>query len=171
MPASIARFTEIEGADFLVEIDTGRRRHAGGTRTKIDIIEVPCEDLVLAELKLQPEGDDGFLDLPLPSPVPLQIENLDQLLGDGAAALNHLAGAKVSIERSSNAHQIDARMLVEAAILSNQYRLNQVGWKILFLRVRPLNRSLSNKRLAVGRFQNHHGLQGAFGDFVPRHVA
>ena len=110
-------FPEIKFAHVLVEIDSSGCRDAGRTRPHVYVVEVTRQDFVLAKFSLQPECDDRILDFPLPGALFLQIEDLDQLLRDRAAALDDFAGPQIPIQRPGYASQVDARMLVEAAIL------------------------------------------------------
>ena len=51
---------------------------------------------------------------------------LGQLLGDGGAALHHAAGACIGEHGAEQAGNVDAEMLVEAAIFGSERRLDQV---------------------------------------------
>jgi hypothetical protein len=68
---------------------------------EIDVVEITCQNSILAQLLLQPESDHRLLDFPFPSAVALEIEDFDELLGDGASALDHFACAKVYVDRAN----------------------------------------------------------------------
>ena len=91
-------------------------RHPSRAGAEIDIVEIARQDLVLAELVLQPKRDDEFLDLAFISPVAFQVGNLYQLLRDRAGALDHLAGRGITEERPQHAPEIDADMLMDVKV-------------------------------------------------------
>ena len=81
---------------MLAEIGAGRGLHAVGMLPQIDIVEVGLEDVVLADGVFQPVGQDGLLHLAGVAAFRTQQELLDDLLGDGAAALLTAAGGLVA---------------------------------------------------------------------------
>ena len=118
----------------LAEIGTGRGFHAVGVLSQIDIVEVGLEDVVLADGVLQPVGQDGFLHLSGIAAFRTQQELLDDLLGDGAAALLAAAGglvAQVVDEGTHDGHGIDAMMLVEGIVFRSQEGHGQPGRHLL----------------------------------------
>jgi hypothetical protein len=81
-------------------------------------LRIACQDFLLAELPLQPKGDDNLLYLSFYCPIALQILELDVLLSDRAAALYHRASFEVPQECPSNPFEIDAEMIHEPSILN-----------------------------------------------------
>ena len=64
-PASIAASRNRDLGDVLAEIELRRRRRAKGATAHIGAVEIGPEDFLLAQIGLEPEGQEGFLDLAL----------------------------------------------------------------------------------------------------------
>ncbi|MEY9576795.1 hypothetical protein ABIE88_004371 [Bradyrhizobium diazoefficiens] len=96
----------------------------------IGAVEIELEDLVLGQAPFQPDREEGFVDLALDGALVAQEQVLGELLGDRGAALADAAGLGVGDERARGAGDVDAEMLVEAAVLGRQRRLDQHVRKI-----------------------------------------
>ena len=97
----------------------------------IGAVEIEFQDFVLGEAGLQPDRQEGFLHLALDGALVVQEQVLGQLLGDRRSALPHAAGLRVGHERAPGAGDVDAEMVVEAAVLGGERRLDQIVRKIL----------------------------------------
>ena len=82
--------------------------HAIGAGTEIGAVEVDREDLVLAELALQPEGEHRLLDLAPRAALRREEHQFRHLLGDRAAAGDHAALDRVLPCRPDHAEGVDA---------------------------------------------------------------
>ena len=80
-PGERGGFRKRDLAGVLVEIAPRRRLHAGRARAEIDPVQIHLQDLVLGELRLQPERQHRFLDLALDRLVGCQKDVLGELLG------------------------------------------------------------------------------------------
>jgi hypothetical protein len=95
---------------------------------EVDVVQVQGEDLVLAQVLLQPAGEDGLLDLALVGPRVVEQHVLDHLLGDGAAPLGGPPGPEVREQCPQHADVVEAPVLVEARVFRGQERqLGVVG--------------------------------------------
>ena len=75
---------------------------------------------------LEPQREERLVDLALDGALVAQKQILGKLLGDGRAALHHATGLRVGHQRAERAVKVDAEMLVEAAVLGRQRRLDQM---------------------------------------------
>jgi hypothetical protein len=91
----------------------------------IGAVEIELEDLVLGQAPFQPDREEGLVDLALDGALVAQEQVLGELLGDRGAALADAAGLGVGDEGARGAGDVDAEMLVEAAVLGRQRRLDQ----------------------------------------------
>ena len=123
-------FGEVHVARRLVEIEMRRAVDAEGAAAHIGAVEIELQDLVLGQARLQPDREEGLLDLALDGALVGQEQVLGELLGDRGAALAHAAGLRVGDERAHGAGDVDAEMIVEAAVLGRERRLDQVVRKI-----------------------------------------
>ena len=64
-PASIAASARSMSLTDLAEIELGRRRDAEIAAAHIGAVEIELEDLVLGVVGLEPDDEEGFLDLAL----------------------------------------------------------------------------------------------------------
>ena len=103
---------------------------AEGAAAHIGAVEIEFQDLVLGEARLQPDREEGFLHLALDGALVVQEQVLRQLLGDRRTALAHAAGLRVGDERARGAGDVDAEMVVEAAVFGGERRLDQIVRKI-----------------------------------------
>ena len=103
---------------------------AEGAAAHIGAVEIEFQDLVLGETGLQPHREEGFLHLALDGALVVQEQVLRQLLGDRRTALAHAAGLRVGDQRARGAGDVDAEMVVEAAVFGGERRLDQIVRKI-----------------------------------------
>ena len=103
--------------------------------------------------------DGRLADLALQRAVALQMQDLDQLLGDRAAALDDLAGRDVARECPHDPAKIEPPMAVEAPVLDADHRIDERIRKFREAHIGRLERALAGERLAVGRFENHRRLR------------
>ena len=120
------RLGEGDVAYRLAEIELRGRLDAEGAAAHIGAVEVELEDLVLGELALQPEREVCFLDLALERPLARQEEVLGELLGDRGAALHDAARLGIACDGAEGADDVDAEMVVEAAILGREHCLDDI---------------------------------------------
>jgi hypothetical protein len=86
---------------------------------EIHLVEVGNENLLLGEIRLQPQRHDGFGRLAAETLLVRQKVILDQLLRERAAALHHPSGPKIGPHRAHYAAHIDAVMLIEAPVFDD----------------------------------------------------
>ena len=80
---------------------------------------------------LQPEREHGLLDLAPQRPVRRQEQVLGELLGDGRAALDDMAGSKIGEGRAHDAEDIDAEMMPEPPVLGGDQGVGQAGRQLV----------------------------------------
>ena len=103
---------------------------AEGAAAHIGAVEIEFQDLVLGEARLQPDREERFLHLALDGALVVEEQVLRQLLRDRRTALAHAAGLRVGDERARGAGDVDAEMVVEAAVFGGERRLDQIVRKI-----------------------------------------
>ena len=81
------------------------------------------EDLLLAQLPFQLQGQRGFLELARDRAVLAQKHRAGELLGDRAGPFTHRSLAHIGDDGPGNAPAVDAVMLVEATVLGRDERL------------------------------------------------
>jgi hypothetical protein len=89
------------------------------------LVDVGRQDVVLLVAPLQQDGHRGLGDLAAPGAAAVEEIALHQLLGEGAAALAHFAGAQVDHECAADALRVDAPVPREAAVLDRDQRVGQ----------------------------------------------
>ena len=99
-PGQHRSFREIDVAHRLVEIEMRRAVDAEGAAAHIGAVEIEFQDLVLGEPRLQPDRQEGFVDLALDGALVGQEQVLGELLGDRRAALADAAGLRVGHQRA-----------------------------------------------------------------------
>ncbi len=115
----------------LVEVVMRRAVDAERAAAQIGAVEIEFEDLVLGQPHLEPHGEEGFLHLALDGPFVAEKKILRQLLAERGAALHNAAGARIGEHGAERAGNVDAEMLVEAAVLGGQHRLDQMIGELL----------------------------------------
>ena len=125
------RFRQVDVAHRLVEVEMRRAVDAEGAAAHVGAVEIELQDFVLGQPRLEPDRQEGFVDLALDGALVAQEQVFGQLLGDRGAALAHAAGLRVGDQRARGAGDVDAEMIVEAAVLGGERRLDQIVRKIL----------------------------------------
>ena len=97
----------------------------GAVLTQIDFVEVGFEDFLLGVAGIQDDGHDDFVDLAPPRPLGGEVKILDELLGQGAAALDDATRPHIDKYGSQDAAQRNAVMLIELVILAGEQRIQQ----------------------------------------------
>ena len=87
-PASIAASARVDVARRLVEVEMRGAVDAEGAAAHIGAVEIELQDLVLGQPGLEPDREEGFLDLALDGALVVQEQVLGELLGDRRAALH-----------------------------------------------------------------------------------
>ena len=118
-------FGQVHVARGLVEIELRRGVDAERAAAEIGAVEIELQDLVLGQPRFQPQREERLLDLALDGALVGEEQVLGELLGDRGAALADAAGLGVGDERARGAGQVDAEMLVEAAVFGGERRLDQ----------------------------------------------
>ena len=98
-----------------------------GTAAQVEPIEVSFEDFFLVEAGFDPKGVERLLDLAAEAALGREKGELGQLLADRAAALDHATLFEVAHEGAGDADRVNARMLVEPAVLDRDHRLGKPG--------------------------------------------
>ncbi|KWT96882.1 hypothetical protein APY03_2088 [Variovorax sp. WDL1] len=106
----------------LAEVALRGRGEAIGAMAEEDLVQVDLENLVLAQVLLEPEGQQRLQDLALQGPLGAQVDVARHLLRDGGGALVH-AMPQVGQHRAQQALGIDARVLVEAGVFHRHHRV------------------------------------------------
>jgi hypothetical protein len=94
--------------------------------TKVDLVEVGAEDLVLGIPPLDQRGQPRLGQLAGHRAVGAEQAQLDQLLGDGAGPLAHPARARVAPERARQREEVHSTMLEEAVVLDGQHGVGEL---------------------------------------------
>ncbi|EKD35074.1 MAG: hypothetical protein ACD_75C02067G0001, partial [uncultured bacterium] len=89
------------------------------------LVDIGREDLVFGVVVFEQESHDRLLDLARQVPFAVEEQVLDQLLGQGAAALDGLARTDIGRERPENAKRGDTVMGVEIPVLDGEERPHQ----------------------------------------------
>ena len=121
---------QTQGVEGLVKIVTaGQAETVYGTWAILaqeHLVEIGLENLILIDMQLQQHCHPHFRQLAQEAPLLGQVVVLDELLGDGAAALHHPTGAQVDQGRPGHTGEGDAPVLVEVAILDRQQGCHQL---------------------------------------------
>ncbi len=84
--------------------------------SKVDLIEIDLQNLVLRELRVENEGQEDLRDLAAPGPLLGEEARLDDLLVDGRAALGDATGTEIGPERAGHSDRVDADVVAEADV-------------------------------------------------------
>ena len=117
-------FRHRQVGDILVEVEFRRGRDAERAAAHVGAVEIELQDLLLRQVCLQPERQEGFLDLALDGALVGEEQVLGQLLGQRRAALHDGIGAGIFEHGTGKPDQVDAEMLEKAAVLGGQHRLD-----------------------------------------------
>src|SRR5205085_4023431 len=110
----------------LAEIAARRELDAPRAPAEIDGIEIKLEDLRLAQRLLDPRCHDHLADLALVGQIFADQQILDDLLGDGRAALRPAGCGEIADEGADQAALVDPLVLIEASILGREKSLLHV---------------------------------------------
>ena len=124
------RFRQSDVARRFVEVEMRRAVDAEGAAAHIGAVEIEFQNLVLGEARLQPDREERLLHLALDGALVVEEQVLRQLLRDRRTALAHAAGLRVGDERARGAGDVDAEMVVEAAVFGGERRLDQIVRKV-----------------------------------------
>ena len=115
----------------LAEIDLGRRGEAVGALAKVNLVDVQLENLVLAEIVLDLEGQQHLQHLAGDGLLAGQEEIARHLLGNGAGPLALAAARHVHHHRPQEPQGIHPAMLIEALVFRRQDGVLHHGRHIL----------------------------------------
>ena len=153
----------------LVEEVTRRQRHPGDrsavVRAHRDVVDIALEDLVLAEPYLDHQRDRQLAHLARERALVAVDKSARELLGQRARALAQTMRAEVGDCRLDHPYRVEARMIVEIAILGREQAAHQVRRNIAQLTFDPLGRC-SGQQTA-----NDLGFHLAAGSAVPKESA
>src|SRR5881397_469196 len=128
-PGEHRRLTDRQVFRLLAEVELRSLPDAEDTAraslSEIDLVQIRLEDVHLAVMKLHQEGHHRFGYFAVHGARTRQKEILDELLGERATALHDPTLAKVGVERTEYAAQVDAVVLEEALVLGGEHRLNE----------------------------------------------
>src|SRR5215813_8876806 len=119
-------FLERELVRRLAEIAARRHLDAPGAAAEINGIEIKLENLPLAQRVLDPRRQNHLADLALVGQVFAYQQVLDDLLGDGRAALRAPGRGKIADEGADQAALVDPLVLIEAFVLGREKSLLHV---------------------------------------------
>lgn len=123
-PRQDARAREVEARRTDPEVAFGGRSDPVRAVPEVHAVEVELQDLLLRQIRLQPDRDRGVLQLPpRGAVVASQVQDLRELLGQRAAALRQGEVARVECERSRETDDVDPVMAVEPLVLGGDDRL------------------------------------------------
>ena len=107
-----------------VHAEKGARRSLKAVRAaaKVHGIQIHLQNLVLAVLTLDLEGEEDLLKLSPDGLFTAQMRQLGELLGDGARPLDPRTASQVAPERAEDAVHVDAPVCIKAQILCGDER-------------------------------------------------
>src|SRR5262245_27396688 len=119
-------FLEREFIRRLAEIAARRHLDAPGAAAEINGIEIELEDLPLAQRVLDARRHDHLADLALIGQVFAHQQVLDDLLGDGRAAMWAARRGEIADEGTDQATLVDPPMLIKTSVLGREKGLLHV---------------------------------------------
>ena len=96
----------------------------------VDLVEIALEQAGLLEAQLEEDRKERLAQLAQESPLVSQIKVLDQLLGQGAAALDHFTATQVDPSGAQNAAGREAGVLEEGGVLCGENREDELACQI-----------------------------------------
>ena len=120
------RLGEVQILDRLAVVEVGSRGDAERAAAHVGAVEIELQNLFLGKVHLEPDGEEGFLDLALDGALVGQEEVLGELLREARTALHHGVGAHVFRHGADQPQKVDAVMLEEASVLGGEHRLDDV---------------------------------------------
>ncbi len=115
--------------------------HAIARAAQIDDVQILFEDLLLGDGVLQLQRQIRLLHLALEVLVAGEQRQLDELTGDGRAALR-VAAEEGGDERAANALDVDAVVFPEARVLNGHHRVDEVLRHLVQFHVNAVLRAL-----------------------------
>ena len=123
----MADFGEVDVAHRLAEIELRGGLDAIVAAAEIGAVEIELEDFLLAQPRLDPQGQEGLMHLAADGALRRQEEVLRHLLGNRRTALHHVIGPGILDDGAQRADDVDAEMLEEARIFGGERRLDQIA--------------------------------------------
>jgi hypothetical protein len=162
------RFGQRQFAERLAEIDLRGRGETVGTLSEEDLVDVQLEDLVLAQIVLDLERQQRFVELAGIGLFRRKEEVLRHLLGNRRCPLPLAAAHQVGVQGAQDALRIDAAVLIEALVLGGQDRLLHDRRNVLDADHRaPLLAELA-EQVAIGRIDAQRHLRPIVGQDLQR---
>ena len=124
-PRQHGGFRKVHIAHRFAKIELRCRLHPIIAAAEIGAIEIELEDVILAEPRLDPEGEEHFVDFAPKRAFGRQEKVLGKLLGERGAALTDFAILGIFDKGAQGADEIDAEMVVKTGILGGQHRLDE----------------------------------------------
>src|SRR2546427_559472 len=120
------RFVEGDRARALAQQAPGHFLDTVRAAAKIDVVEIPLENLIFGEARFEQERQHGFLKLAADRPFIRQEQDARELLCERAAALQKPALADVVDRGARDRQWIESEMIVETAIFYRDRRLQHI---------------------------------------------
>ena len=141
----------------LAEIGLGRGGQAIGALAEIDAVQIELQHLVLGQDVLELGGERDLLHLAAQGLVGRQEEVAGQLLADGRAALDRMAGLQVDRQGAQGAARVHGAVLVEPPVLDGQEGERHMLGQFAQPRWRAMARAAAADHLAVGADEGDPG--------------
>ena len=122
----------------LAEVGVGGGLHAVAALSEVDGVEIPFHDLFLVVLLLQLQGAEDLRQFSLDGDLVVAGQVLDELLGNGGAAVAGLHLGEHLDKRGGGTEPVHAVVLVEALILDGHQGLFHIGRDVLIIHPDPL---------------------------------
>ena len=175
MPARVAASARSSRRGVLAEVGAGSRSHPhqvhAAAGAQVDLVQVGLEDRRLAVARLEQQRQHRLPRLAHHRALVRQPEVLDQLLGERAPPLAHLAAAQVDPGGAEDAGEGEAGVAEEARVLGGEHGVDQVlrqlvddDWPPLHelgAVVRADQRRLEQHRLDLGAVERQPAHPGA----------
>ena len=116
---------------MLAKIGAGRRFHAIRMLAQINLVEIDGKDLILGKVLFQLIGQNGLFHLAGVAALRGEQQLLDELLGNGAAALALASLAEVVDGRTHDGHGVYAHVAVKGVVFGSQKRHGQKARHVL----------------------------------------
>ena len=122
-PGEQCRLAQVELPGRLVEIEARRLANPIAPVPEIDVVQIDGEQLILAEVLLQPAGQDGLPDFAGKAALRREHHVLDDLLGNRRGALSQPHLLQVDDERAQDAEVVEPVVRVKIAVLGRDHGL------------------------------------------------
>ena len=127
-----------------------------GAAAEIDAVEIELENLVLAELALERERKNGFLDLPHEAPVVRKEDVARELLGQRRCRADPVVLDHRGADRARKADRVDADMAAEASVFGRDDRRAHLGRDLIIGEPAAEARPERQQHLTVGGADADH---------------